>query len=222
MIIDAAIIGLLFLGALYGWKKGLVRMISGWMGWLLVPYLAFRFAPILGDILNKNYGFTGKIAAFLAHHQALLKIGSIFNLLLMPFNFFIREVTGKGGAAAPETAAPAVLAVSLAKGIVFFLCVILLFFVAKWGLRLVGSIITRGLDHTLIGAVNHLAGGAVSLGVSFILLAVVLLITVRLAAGNAGTSDFWAYLNKAFDQSDLADILVQSFSGKVSTWVRFW
>lgn len=220
MIIDVLVIGLLILGAWLGWKKGLVRMISGWMGWLLVPYIAFRFAGSLGEILNKSFGVTGKIAAFLVHHPLFLKIGALINLIVTPLDFFMEQIFGKGLAMAAADAPPAALAESLAKTFVYLLCFFFLFFAAKWGLRLVANLITRGLDHTIIGAVNHFCGGALSAGATFIAVAIILMITARMAAGGVGDGGVWDFLHRSFDQASISGAIVQVFRDQVSTWVK--
>jgi len=220
MLIDLVVIALILMGARWGWRKGLVRMITGWLAWLLVPYLALRFTGSLVDFLNRSYGVTGETAAFLVQHQLFLQIGSFVQFLIMPLDYLLTLLLGRGLGLAAADAAPAVLAESLARIFVYLLCLIALFFLAKIGLSLLASLITRGLDHTLIGAANHLSGGALGAAATFALTAILLIVLVRLAAGGAADGGVWDIFRQSYAESNVGRLLAQVFSQQVGTWIK--
>ena len=126
--------------------------------------------------MNREFALGGKIAAFLVQHQMFLKIGELVNLIMMPLDYFAKQIFGRATGLTAAGTTPAALAGSLGRTTIILACFFILLVGAKWGLRLFSSLITRGLDFTLIGAVNHFCGGALSAAATFIILALALLV----------------------------------------------
>lgn len=223
MVIDVVVVGLLLVGIWYGWKKGLVRLVSGWAGWILRPYIALRFSGSAAGFFDQQFGLTEKWADYFVQHQALLKVGGVFKLILSPFFRLAKNVSGGDPGAASENMLPEVLAQSLAGILLNILSFILLLILAKWAINLISSLITSGLDHTFVGTLNRFSGGVLSFVFVFIFVGIMLATTAHYAAGSdVGQSGAGGYLSGAFSKSIFSLSLADFFDSTMGQWIKFW
>lgn len=149
----------LLLGFLFGWRKGLLRIVSGMVGLIVELYVAFHFNEPMRGIIDQYTGFTDRVTLFLSEHFPVAEFVASF-----PVEFLPKSTAAEVDKiiSAPVQAVSALL--------LYVLSFILLFFLTKLIFRIAGQLLTGSLDHTFMGPVNRFLGGL--LGVLFAALVV--------------------------------------------------
>jgi len=135
MSFDLVIIGLLILGFLGGWKKGLLSIVSGTVGLVLQIYAAVFYNQWLRQTLDSYFSLTARWAEFFS---AYAPVSTIFS----------------ASSSVPNL---------LAQGLLYVSSFLILFFGVKFLLRALNSLLTGGLDGTFIGPLNRFLGGVFGL-----------------------------------------------------------
>ncbi|MEL7567624.1 MAG: CvpA family protein [Dehalobacterium sp.] len=191
--------GFLLLGFIFGWRKGLLRIVSGIAGLVLELYVAFNFNAQMGGIIEKYTGFTQQVTVFLEKYLPLDWFAAA-----LPVEFLPESGQGVGNfVSAPNTV--------ISGWLLYLLSFITLFFLTKLIFRLITRFFTKCLDHTLIGPLNRFLGGvlgaffvALIIGVSLVGLSYVLG-ERDLPGANLGS------FNYLVNQSNLAEFLLNLF-----------
>lgn len=192
--------GCLLLGFIYGWRKGLLRIISGIAGLVLELYIAFNFNAQMGGIIEKYTGFTDRVTVFLAEHLPVDRFAAALPVDYLP--------ESSGQAVGNFLSAPSFAISGL---LLYLLSFMILFFLTKLAFSLISRFFTRCLDHTLIGPLNRFLGGI--LGVFFAALIIgVSLVGLSYVLGDrdlpgANLGSFTYIIN----QSNLAEFLLNLF-----------
>ncbi|MGI6711328.1 MAG: CvpA family protein [Bacillota bacterium] len=147
MIFDFLIIAILGGGFFVGWKRGLIKIVSGHAVLAVQLYAALRFNQWFGRIIDGYFDFTGKCTAFFTQHTGVVDALSTIQ----------EKIPGRETLSSPQL---------ITEVLLYFISFILLFILTKLLLKVLILIITKGLDRTLIGPVNRFAGGV--LGLSFL------------------------------------------------------
>jgi len=192
--------GCLLIGFIFGWRKGLLRIVSGIAGLILELYIAFNFNAQMGRLIEKYTGFTHRVTAFLKEYLPLDGFAAV-----IPVDYF------------PESSSQAVgnfvsdPNMVISGWLLYLLSFITLFFLTKLVFSLISRFFTKCLDHTLIGPLNRFLGGL--LGVFFVALIIgVSLVGLSYVLGDrdlpgANLGSFTYIVN----QSGLADFLLNLF-----------
>lgn len=192
--------GILLLGFVFGWRKGLLMIVSGIAGLVLELYIAFNYKAQMGEMIEKHTDFTYHVTTFLEKNLSAegfavtLPTGSLpESSSQMVGNFF---------------SAPNAFISGLLLSLLSF---ITLFFLTKLFFRLISRFFTKCLDHTLIGPLNRFLGGVFGLCFVAVIAGIVLI----------GGTYFWGdgelpYSNlgsftQIVNQSDLAGFLIDLF-----------
>jgi uncharacterized membrane protein required for colicin V production len=176
MFINLMILGLLILGFIIGWKKGLIRIISCPLGILVGLYLSVSFADWLGALINSRYDLVAKLNDFFLGKTFIVKTGELAMFLLTPFHGVSRAVTSIVPNFETSLMEPTRF---LAVLFLYLGSFILIMIAAKIIFNLSVYLITKGLDHTFVGIFNRSAGGLAGLVISLVLCGfIIILFTV--------------------------------------------
>ncbi|MGI6685496.1 MAG: CvpA family protein [Bacillota bacterium] len=192
--------GLLLCGFVIGWRKGLFRIVSGLVGLIIQLYVAFHFNAPMGALIDRHTKFTHWMTSILSEHLPIVNLVSAFPVE------FLSKVPHQ--TVDEFVNAPGYVISGLLLTIISF---IVLFFLTKLFFSLVIRVITKCLDHTLIGPLNRLLGGVLGLFFVALIMGVGLL-------GLSGILGEWdlpganlGSINQLLNQSDLAGFLLDLF-----------
>ncbi len=187
--LDIGILILLILGAVRGYRRGLLNALTGLVGIIFGAAIASSWARPTAEYVDAQYRITNKISVWL-----LDKLPDIVSIESSNDNGLLaglfQALTDKIMA---ESAV--VSNVGVLYNISFTLLVILVFlvlmFIAALLLRLVAVLITRTIKHTVFGGVNRLGGLIVGVGTTTIVIGLILMViapfvTVGASAGADG------------------------------------
>lgn len=192
--------GFLLLGFIFGWRKGLLIIVSGIAGLVLELYIAFNYKAQMGEMIEKYTGFTQWVTAFLEKNLSADRFAATLPTGSLPESS--DQMVGN------FISAPNAFISGLLLSLLSF---ITLFLLTKLVIKLISRFFTKCIDHTLIGSLNRFLGGV--LGAFFVaVIAVIVLV---------GGSYFWGdgdlpYFNlgsftQIINQSDLAGFLIDLF-----------
>ncbi|ATW26236.1 CvpA family protein [Candidatus Formimonas warabiya] len=201
MTADWVIGGILAAGFFFGWRKGLLRIISGIMGLVLEIYLAVHFSGRVAEAMDQFWGLTEKLTAFFAQHLPVAKLATSF-----PFNLF----AGKQGAdqTANFLASPAHYLSGL---VLYILSFLLVFLLTKILFNIFGRLLTNGLDHTVMGPLNRFLGGILGVFFAGLIIGIGLMGTSFVLGQPAPSQGILSHFAAALDQSNFALFLEHLF-----------
>ncbi|KJS20034.1 MAG: hypothetical protein VR72_16475 [Clostridiaceae bacterium BRH_c20a] len=183
--IDFAIIILMLLGALNGFRQGFIGSIVGFLGSIVALLLSVKFYKTFAGLLDGKFGILSGIYGFLAEHMPLpLEVSTAplnttgINLLILKLNsmnlpeFFKGQVTNQAhellqsasqlGLSTIGEVLTYIVATTLLNGF----ALIFLWFILTNLLHLVARILSKSLDNTFLGGINRFGGLVVGAGLN--------------------------------------------------------
>ncbi|MGI9951662.1 CvpA family protein [Moorellaceae bacterium AZ2] len=176
--LDWFVLLILAWGAWQGYRRGLINLAAGLMGYMVGVLVALNLAGPLASLVDRQWKVTEKGGSWLAAYlplprfilqqdfsvQAVQQMDSVVGGWPLPsvwkaglLNSMIQS--GEKGLTLGE-----VLAGQLVFGVMKLLALLLLFYVSLWLVRRVGYILSRGVAFTPFGLPSRLLGSALGLG----------------------------------------------------------
>lgn len=221
-MIDMIVLGILLLGLYMGWRKGLIRMVSGFIGLIFGLFVAFNFSGNFGVFLDKQFDLVTKGTAYFSEHLPLPEsVTSLQSDLIPAEQLIVLMNQGK----TPEPYQEEIIASAqkflttssefqnLGEIVAHFMSLlltkvfafILLLIITIILLKILGYLLSKGLDRTLIGRVNRILGACLGL-ISMVVLSGVLLTLVLpvLSLISLGGTSPWGDINTMVNESRFA------------------
>lgn len=226
--LDLVIIGVILLGGLAGYRKGLINALIGMAGSLvsfvvalgtyktLTPVLFERLGAgkIVGQVLNSSISLPATAGQSI-NGTGLDQLSTVTELLPKPlqqeFNVLILETMKSAVSASVETIRDAMLQY-LTLAVVSMVTFFLIFLLSKWILGIVGKAITKSIDRSLFGSLNHSGGFLAGVLASTLLIAIVVGFLFPLLSINLGQGALKTLSDLAHD-SVLTPYLAKLFTG---------
>jgi len=229
--IDYAIIILLLLGALNGFRKGFIGSIVGFLGSIAALLLSVKFYKSFAGLLNEKYGILSSIYGFLAEHMPLpLEVSTAplnatgINLLILKLNsmtlpeFIKTQVANQAqdlfqsasqlGLSTIGEVLTYIVATTLLNGLAF----IILCFLLTNLLHLVARILSKSLDNTFLGGINRFGGLVVGAGLNGLGLMVFIgIFTLFLEVAGQADSSMLVAIGNTANQSVLVPYFKQGY-----------
>lgn len=226
--LDLIIIGVILLGGLAGYRKGLINALIGVAGSLVSLVIAFSTYKTLTPVLAERLG-VGKIVGRVLSSSVSLpatkvqsiqgtgldQLSLVTDLLPKPlqqeFNTLFLDMMKSAVSASIKTVGDAVvqyLTLVVVSMITFFL----IFVLSKWILGFVGKVITKSSDRSLFGSLNHSGGFLAGVLASTLFISLVLGFLTPLFSVNMGQGVLKTLSLLAHD-SVLTPYLVKLFTG---------
>ena len=192
-MVDYVIIGFVFLGAIGGYRKGLMISLISFLGWVAAGIGAYVLTPRSVIWLNARIGLTASVAGFLREKLPVDAVPAggtaVFPSALFDLeglntyiqNIWVRTPAGSGGLAdILSRQGGSILAHSLVFAILFILILFILRFLAHF--------LSRRLQGTLLGFFNRLGGMVLGAAVNILAAAFVIGVAAPWLVISAGTS----------------------------------
>lgn len=200
MALDLVMVGVLALGFLWGWRKGLLGIITGMVGLMLQLYVAVSYNTLFSQAINERFSLMEKWTEYFSQHLFFPRV--LQSISILP---------GKSLAGVDSvTSAPAHF---LAQLMLHVLSFVLLFIVTRLLFLACTYLLTRVLDTTPVGFLNRFLGGLASL--VFVVAAGVFLLDVfgsLPVAPDRESTGFLDSLVGSIRQSKIALPLIDFFS----------
>jgi membrane protein required for colicin V production len=216
--VDIIILIALAVGTIRGLRRGLIRSLLGLLGLVLGLVLASQFYRPLCQYLESRYSWVSSLAGSIAPHLPLATpvaftpatdgsslTNAIHNLSLPEFVTSYLTSSASAGVPPGSTVGEA-LAYVLASGLVGVACFLFIFACVQLVALVLGELMARVVAVTPLVILDRLAGLAMGLGWS----AVILSLLVG-GVGLLGTVPAFSFLQDALEGSKLAPALLSLF-----------
>lgn len=230
--IDFAIIILLFLGGLHGYRKGFIRSIVGFLGSIMALILSIKFHKPFAGLLNEKFGILPVVHRFLIEHLPLpLEVSTasldttglnflIFKINSMALPQFIKEqVIGEAqklmlsasqfGLNSIGEILTFIVAMTLLNGFALILLWVLLTNL----LQLLAKVLSKSLENTFLGGINRLGGLIVGLSLNVLGLVVFFgIFNLFLEVVGQANSSMLVAIGKTVNQSVLVPYFKEGYN----------
>jgi len=239
--IDFAIIILLALGALNGFRNGFIGSLVGFVGSIAALLLSIKFYRPFAVLLNEKFGILSVVHGFLSKNLPLpLEVSSApisqsgidvlaMNISKMALPEFIKIqvieqaqslslTAGQLGLTTVGEMLTFIVATTLLNG----LALLLLWFIVDKILSLVAKILSRSLDNTFLGGINRFAGLLVGAALNALGLMVVIgILTLFLEVTSQAQTSILVAIAKTVNQSVLVPYFKQGYEVILSKVISF-
>jgi len=238
--IDFAIIILLILGGLSGYRQGFIGSIVGFLGSIIALILSIQFYKPFAGLLNTKFGILSSIHSFLTEHLPLpLEVSTAplnaagINLLILKVNTMalpefikkqiIEQAQGLIYSASQFglTTIGEVLTFIVAMTLLNGLALIILWFLLTNLLHLAAKILSKSLDNTLLGGINRLGGLFVGTALNVLGLMVFFgVFTLFLEVTGQASSSMLVAISKTVNQSVLVPYFKEGYAILLSKVIK--
>jgi len=216
-LIDWLIIAFVFLGALSGYRRGLVAALLGFVGYVAAVVAASLYSPVLVVWINKQGRMTQNLAEFFRKKLSLTCTagqglpagnpgGNPGETLKYLQDILVQSPENIGGVADA-------FCYQLASLTVQVLAFALLLIISVAVIRLLVGFLSRRMRGIILGAVNRLGGFIVGGAINALIISLlVVILTPLLAVGAASSGGLLTGISKSLKQSTLIPYFVQFFA----------
>lgn len=214
-MVDYVLIAFVLLGAVAGYRRGMMVSLVVFLGWLFAGTAAYLFSPRAVTWMEGYMDLTTAVAGFLRERLPVdsLIAPAAFSPGISDFgrlnryiqDIWVRTPADSGGLAdviSQQVASILVHSLAFAALLVVFLVI----------LQLMARFLSRRLQGTLLGFFNRLGGMVLGGGVNMVAAAFVVGIAAPWLAVGSGTSGLIDVLSKALSESTVAPYFVGFFS----------
>ncbi|MDA8443292.1 MAG: CvpA family protein [Peptococcaceae bacterium] len=186
--LDLVIVGLLLLGGLNGYRKGLIKSVVGIVSSFVSILVALATYKIITPMLHSKLGIS-KLVQKIVNHNSALPVTGVQPLqgnglsqvagntsylpqnLLSGFNsLFVNFMNSALGKTVHSTQDAMVQYISIV--VVSIIAFLIIFVLVNWALRALGTLITKAFDHTFLGSLNHSGGFIIGVAGSVLILSI--------------------------------------------------
>ncbi len=239
-IVDLVIIVALVVGAINGYRKGLLGSLCGLVANLLGLFVAIKYYPELSGWFNQQFSLGLKISQFFKAHVLLPPAVSTLQLTKIPLPDLIKQLESM--ALPPEIRVHLVeylqkwwtslnsfnnlgelihylVAIALINGLAFFL----IWFVVDKAAILLAQWLTRYTQNSLWGDLNRLSGTIIGLALRALSLTIILgIISPLLSLTSAAQPSLFSAVLKTMNQSQLVPYFTSAFTLLFSKFFTLW
>lgn len=187
-LVDIIIVIFIAWGAFKGFKRGFINTLGGLFGWIIALVLAVIFNANFKSFLDQQFGLTGKLGDWLGERFPLPAeideassspedIEQVVESLPMP-GFMQDILSDKVISLSAEESGPESLSVVFGHGIAEMLVIglsfLALFFIISFIIKIMLTIVSKGVSITPLRGINRLGGFIIGAGVYSFILAVVI------------------------------------------------
>ncbi|MFZ7102957.1 MAG: CvpA family protein [Peptococcaceae bacterium] len=230
--VDFAIIILLLLGALNGYRKGFIGSLVGFIGSIAALLLSVKFYKPFAGLLNEKFGILSGIHGFLTNNIPLpvevstvpinewglealmLKVNSMFlpdfikNQIIEQIRSYA-QIAGQLGLTNAGELLTYIVAITLLNG----LALILLWFIIDKAFIIIAGIFSKSLDKTFLGGVNRVGGLVVGISLNILGLMVFFgVFSLFLEVTSQAQSSMLVAIAKTVNQSALVPYFKEGYS----------
>ncbi len=213
--LDWAVVGVLLLALGTGWTRGIVRVLLGFLSFLLAVMIAGRLTGPAADWLDRTWDVSARVAEGILDRSALRgePLSPPLDQVALPEPYRAAFLQDVARAAAESGQGPALelAARQMAETAVAALCFILLVVLLTAALRWVGSLFAGVVEHLPIVGLSDRLLGAAALGAVAVLALTLILVWVVPALSVLGVPG----LGEMVSQSVTPPYLVEAFE-----WIR--
>lgn len=213
--LDWAVVGVLLLALGTGWTRGIVRVLLGFLSFLLAVMIAGRLTGPAADWLDRTWDVSARVAEGILDRSALRgePLSPSLDQVALPEPYraaFLQDVA-RAAAESGQGTALELAARQMAETAVAALCFILLVVLLTAALRWVGSLFAGVVEHLPIVGLSDRLLGAAALGAVAVLALTLILVWVVPALSVLGVPG----LGEMVSQSVTPPYLVEAFE-----WIR--
>lgn len=240
-LIDFAIVILLIIGAINGYRKGFIASLVGFLGSIVALFLSIKFYRPFAGVLNEKFSILAGIHGFLAKHLPLpLEVSTApvnqrgievlavsINKMMLPE--FIKDqvieqahnlaqTVGQLGLSTIGDLLTFIIATTLLNG----LALLILWFLIDKSILLMAKILSKSLDNTFLGGINRFGGLLVNTALNVIAMMVIIgIFTFFLEVTSQANSSMLVAIAKTVNQSVLVPYFKQGYVVILSKVISF-
>lgn len=224
--LDLLLLGVLAWGAWQGYRRGLINLAAGILGYVVGILVALNWAEPLASLVDQQWRFSARGGAWLASHlplprlvldqqlsvPAIKQVDTLLTGWPLPYSLKASLLTSLAQFKGQDLTLGEALGGLLVFWLLKMLAALLLFYLSLWLLRRLGVWLSRGWGFTPFGLPNRLLGLALGLGSQALYLSLFLgVVELGLKKGLALNFPFLELAARQLAASQLAPPLLDLF-----------
>lgn len=239
--IDYAIIIIIILGAINGYRNGLIQSVVGLAGNLLALYLAIKYRKPFGDLLDTKFGLAQSLKDFLTYNLPMPIPVTTHQIDQLPYANIIKYINDMG---LPEVIKNQLIfyidKITLSIGntgvfslgelfiqlitssLVYGISLLLIWVAVDKLLTIIAAVITKAMGQGVFGSLNRGLGILVGVSISLISLTVIIgVLSPLISIGSVAEKSVLSAFSKTISESQTVPYFISIWNillGKIVTF----